>query len=117
MQMEALKINALSYIAQHFAAVANLSHDLAGLAESLLTRLAKVRFVLFCVACLTQLSQFLPQHQLASHLQDFSPVSTACLHAPLSSQACMLITATGIFAAKAHRKASEQFPLFANVHM
>ena len=50
LQMEELKISALSFIAQHFAAVANLSHDLAGLADSLLTRLAKVRFVLLFAA-------------------------------------------------------------------
>ena len=41
-QMEELKSSALSFIAQNFAAVANLSHDLAGLADSLLSRLAKV---------------------------------------------------------------------------
>ncbi|KAL0048863.1 hypothetical protein WJX82_001213 [Trebouxia sp. C0006] len=40
-QMEELKSSALSFIAQNFAAVANLSHDLAGLADSLLSRLAK----------------------------------------------------------------------------
>ncbi|KAA6423279.1 MAG: hypothetical protein FRX49_06731, partial [Trebouxia sp. A1-2] len=41
LQMEELKSSALSFIAQNFAAVANLSHDLAGLADSLLSRLAK----------------------------------------------------------------------------
>lgn len=44
--MEELKSNALAFIALNFTAVANLSHDLAGLADSLLTRLAKVRPVL-----------------------------------------------------------------------
>ena len=42
-QMAELKSSALSYIAQNFSAVASLSPDLAGLADSLLTRLAKVR--------------------------------------------------------------------------
>ena len=48
--MEELKGSALAFIAQNFTAVANLSHDLAGLADSLLTRLAKVRLVLLCTA-------------------------------------------------------------------
>ncbi|KAL3146307.1 hypothetical protein ABBQ32_003004 [Trebouxia sp. C0010 RCD-2024] len=39
LQMEELKSNALAFIALNFTAVANLSHDLAGLADSLLTRL------------------------------------------------------------------------------
>ncbi|DBA92116.1 TPA: hypothetical protein ACH3X1_015842 [Trebouxia sp. C0004] len=41
LQMEELKSSALSFIAKNFAAVADLSHDLAGLADSLLSRLAK----------------------------------------------------------------------------
>lgn len=46
LQMEELKGNALAFIAQNFTAVASLSHDLADLADNLLTRLAKVRLVL-----------------------------------------------------------------------
>jgi len=47
--MEELKSSALSFIAHNLAAVANLSHDLAGLADSLLSRLAKVwRMVWYC---------------------------------------------------------------------
>ena len=48
MQMEELKRSALSFIAHNFAAVANLSHDLAGLADSLLSRLAKVWRMVWC---------------------------------------------------------------------
>ena len=49
-QMEELKGSALSFIAQNFTAVASLSHDLAGLADSLLSRLAKVRcFMCVCL--------------------------------------------------------------------
>lgn len=44
-----LKGSALAFIAQNFTAVARLSHDLAGLADSLLTRLAKVGLVLHAV--------------------------------------------------------------------
>ena len=46
LQMDELKGNALAFIAQNFTAVASLSHDLAGLADSLLTRLAKVGLVM-----------------------------------------------------------------------
>lgn len=42
LQMEELKSSALSFIAQNFRAVADLSQDLAGLADSLLSRLAQV---------------------------------------------------------------------------
>ena len=49
-QMEELKSSALSFIAQNFTAVASLSHDLAGLAHSLLSRLGKVRcFMCVCL--------------------------------------------------------------------
>ncbi len=47
-QMEELRSSALSFIAQNFAAVAHLSHDLAGLADSLLSRLAKVWRMVWC---------------------------------------------------------------------
>ena len=47
-QMEELKSSVLSFIAQNLAAVANLSHDLAGLADSLLSRLAKVWHMVWC---------------------------------------------------------------------
>ncbi len=46
--MEELKSSALSFIAENFAVVANLSHDLAGLADSLLSRLAKVWRMVWC---------------------------------------------------------------------
>ena len=46
MQMADLTSNALAFIAQNFVAGASLAHDLAGVADGLLTRLAKVRLVL-----------------------------------------------------------------------
>lgn len=48
--MEELKSNALAFIAQNFTAVAKSSHDVAGLADTLLTRLAKVRPVLYATS-------------------------------------------------------------------